>query len=330
MFQLGVLEENLATNLAAALREDNQKHFDSINDALFDMENKLHGIKRLVKKGGDDFDDVGFKNVLERVEGVSKRLETVQAVLEARGSGGGGGESQNFDVALVLTEVRKRAEAESLDRLSQDLFKAVHNVQRRLLEEHKRLINRLGEMQNPGPDPASLQLYETLSKVRSVQSELLSKADTGVSVQEECNRLLQQVVDSLESAKQILSNDGGGLMGGRMAELCDELAVAVSGLITVQSKLSDTSSMDKLDCLLKSVASSYRAEGGKVVSGASVPAKPRRVQPRRDDSESPSSELELDNVEAAGSKPGEAVQQDEEMSEVPDEVLISPVARQKM
>ena len=192
------------------------------------------------------------------------------------------------------------------------------------------MINRLGEMQNPGPDPASLQLYETLSKVRSVQSELLSKADTGVSVQEECNRLLQQVVDSLESAKQILSNDGGGLMGGRMAELCDELAVAVSGLITVQSKLSDTSSMDKLDCLLKSVASSYRAEGGKVVGGASVPAKPRRVQPRRDDSDSPSSELELDNVEAAGSKPGEAVQQDEEMSEVPDEVLISPVARQKM
>ena len=36
----------------------------------------------------------------------------------------------------MLAEVRKRAESEGLDRLSQDMFKAVHNVQGRLLAEH--------------------------------------------------------------------------------------------------------------------------------------------------------------------------------------------------
>ena len=334
---MGLLEENLATNLAVALREDSQKHFDGINDALFDMENKLHGIKRLVKKGGDDSDEAGLKNVLERVEGVSRRLETVQGVLETRGTGGGDG--QSFDVALVLTEVRKRAEAESLDRHSQDLFKAVHNVQRRLLEEHKRLINRLGELQTPAPDPATLQLYDTLSKVRLVQTELLGKQDVGVGAQEECNRLLKLVVDSLESAKKILSNEGGGLMGGRMAELCDELATAVSGLITAQTKLSENSSFEKLDSLLKSVASTYRSDSGKNSAVSTRGGGKRRGQLRRADSSSPASEpnsFDLEQLEASRfeKQPRQLERQggeeaEEEINEVPDEVLISPVARRK-
>ena len=41
-------------------------------------------------------------------------------------------------MALLLTEIRKRADSDSLGRLSQDMFKAIHNVQRRLLEEQVR------------------------------------------------------------------------------------------------------------------------------------------------------------------------------------------------
>ena len=41
-----------------------------------------------------------------------------------------------FETELLLEEIRKRAESESLDRLSQDMFKSMHNVQQRLLEEH--------------------------------------------------------------------------------------------------------------------------------------------------------------------------------------------------
>ena len=73
----------------------------------------------------------GGKATLERVEAVSKRLEAVQTVLEnSLGSGG-----RDFDVALLLSEVRKKAEESSLHQHSQDMSKAVHNVQRRLLEE---------------------------------------------------------------------------------------------------------------------------------------------------------------------------------------------------
>ena len=137
-----LLEENLAASIVASLRDENQKHFDGINDALFEMENKLHGIKKLVKKGGgggEDGDELGWKNVMERIECVSGRLESVQGVLE--NSLSQEGEGRGFDVALVLTEVRKRAESDALDRLSQDMFKAIHNVQRRLLEEHVSELN---------------------------------------------------------------------------------------------------------------------------------------------------------------------------------------------
>jgi len=50
-------------------------------------------------------------------------------------------------------------------------------------------------------------------------------------------RLLTGLVDNLEKTRQALRDEGGGQMGGRMADLCEELASAVAGLITVQNKL---------------------------------------------------------------------------------------------
>ena len=138
-------------------REDNKRHFDALTDSVFDLETKLHAIKKMLKKGGGQDGDGGdgdtsgagsagagggLKNFIIRVESVCKRLETVQGALENCGGGvagvGGtnGGGGTGFDTALLLAEIRKRAESESIDRLSQDFFKSIHNVQRRLLEEH--------------------------------------------------------------------------------------------------------------------------------------------------------------------------------------------------
>jgi hypothetical protein len=50
--------------------------------------------------------------------------------------GGGGADKGNLNLGLVLQEVRRRADSDTLARHTQDIFKAVHNVQKRLLEEH--------------------------------------------------------------------------------------------------------------------------------------------------------------------------------------------------
>jgi hypothetical protein len=62
----------------------------------------------------------------------------VQAAVEANvvEGGGGGADKGNLNLGLVLQEVRRRADSDTLARHTQDIFKAVHNVQKRLLEEH--------------------------------------------------------------------------------------------------------------------------------------------------------------------------------------------------
>ena len=153
------LEDNLAAAVSAALRDENQKSFDTVTDNLFDIEaklreieNKLHGIKRLVSTSGRRGDDgasgsesANSSRLLDRVEVVARRLESVQTAVENCGNGavgvGAGDNDPSFHVQLLLEEIRKRAESESLDRLSQDLFKSIHNVQQRLLEEHVSLIS---------------------------------------------------------------------------------------------------------------------------------------------------------------------------------------------
>jgi hypothetical protein len=61
----------------------------------------------------------------------------VQAAVEASVvEGGSGADKGNLNLGLVLQEVRRRADSDTLARHTQDIFKAVHNVQKRLLEEH--------------------------------------------------------------------------------------------------------------------------------------------------------------------------------------------------
>ena len=161
--QLTALEENLATNLAVTLRDDNRQNAEQVLETLEDLEGKVHALKKTFKRNGGGAEGavgganaaaggggvgVSLDTLLDRVAGVVQRLEAVEAALEANiaersgGVGGAGAEksssssSSSLGLALVLAEVRKKADSESLDRLSQDMFKAVHNVQKRLLEEH--------------------------------------------------------------------------------------------------------------------------------------------------------------------------------------------------
>lgn len=258
--KLRELEDNIAAAVTASLRDDIQKNFETINDTLDEMEAKLHGVKRLVSnRRGDDANEAGGSRLMERVEVVSRRLESVQAALEASGGvggaagqGGGGG----FDTALLLEEIRKRAETDSLDRLSQDMFKSMHNVQQRLLEEHKRLISKISSQQEASP--SVVQLMQSLNKVNSVQLDLLNKKSSSVTLQQETNRLLTSVVNTLESTISIISKENSSHMTRRMAELCEELSTSLNQLICIQKNMSQLGSLKEVDSLLRNAAVQFK------------------------------------------------------------------------
>ena len=73
------------------------KNHDILTDNLLEMETKLQSIKRLVAnsnrrpqqadEGGSGGGEASNARLVERVEGVSRRLETVQRALEASGGG---------------------------------------------------------------------------------------------------------------------------------------------------------------------------------------------------------------------------------------------------
>lgn len=304
--QTAALEENLAASLAVTLRDDNRKNCEQVLEALEELEGKLHAVKKALKRGSGGGGAEGgaavsgpasaaaaanapggavnLETVLERVVGVAAKLEAVQAAVEATiteaavgregggGSGGGGGDKSSLlSMNLLLGEVRKRADSESLALLSQDMFKAVHNVQTRLLEEHKRLLNKLSESRQTQLDPGTVQLIEALNKVRTAQSEILTKQEGAVSVQTETNRLLEVTVDSLEQTRTLVV-DGtadGGQMTARFADLCEELARAVTGLLALQDRLAttDTDSLQRLDSLVQTASSLLRLQQQKTMAG---------------------------------------------------------------
>ena len=45
------------------------------------------------------------------------------------------GNKEGLSSVLLLAEIRKRADVETISKLKKEMFTAVHNVQRRLLEE---------------------------------------------------------------------------------------------------------------------------------------------------------------------------------------------------
>ena len=114
-------------------------------------------------------------------------------------------------------------------------------------------------------------------------------------------------VENLEQTRSLLQ-DGttdGGQMTARFADLCDELAGAVTGLLSLQERLAntDTDSLQRLDSLVQTASTLLQqqqktagvkrpltAVGGG--SAATVSSSRRRLQTarnRRADSSSPSS-----------------------------------------
>jgi hypothetical protein len=78
------------------------------------------------------------------------------------------------------------------------------------------------------------------------------------------DRLLQVTVESLEQSRSLLLDDdtSHGPMTGRLADLCEELAKAVSGLLALQDRLAttDTDSLQKLDSLVQTASALLRLQ----------------------------------------------------------------------
>ena len=102
---------------------------------------KLGTIKSSVKvrsregseEAGED-ETNNIESVVEKINEVADKLSGVQSALET-GLMSGGEEREQLGTALLLAEIRKRADLETISKLKKEMFTAVHNVQRRLLEE---------------------------------------------------------------------------------------------------------------------------------------------------------------------------------------------------
>merc|ERR1719427_640339 len=140
---------------------------------------------------------------MEKINNVVEKLGHVQAALETDVVGEGrdvgmGNPREKLGTALLLTEIRKRADGESVAKLRQEMFTAVHNVQRRLLEEQVRLVTKLGETRQEAPQTNIISLIECLNKVRESQARISAGQESSIHTQAETNRLLGVVVNNLE------------------------------------------------------------------------------------------------------------------------------------
>ena len=94
--------------------------------------------------------------------------------------------------------------------------------------------------------------------MRESQAHISAGQESGIIAQAETNRLLGVVVSSLEQANNLIDRSSEGSsphrMTSRLAEICDDLTRAVTGLVTAQDTLASnrTSNMEQLDRLIKS------------------------------------------------------------------------------
>ena len=82
--------------------------------------------------------------------------------------------------------------------------------------------------------------------MRESQNLIVATQNSGMSVQASTNKILANVVTNLEKTHMILDRyqDGStsSKMSSRMADLCDDLGKAVTGLMSAQDQLSNCSS----------------------------------------------------------------------------------------
>ena len=126
--QAAALEENLCVNVQGSVREVINHAMEELMTEMDGMNGKLGYIKRYVRFGGKEVDDVsenepgnvGLDNLMEQITGVAARLADMQTALEVEATegqeenSGRAGARERLGTALLLTEIRKKADSESV------------------------------------------------------------------------------------------------------------------------------------------------------------------------------------------------------------------------
>merc|ERR1719458_839658 len=145
------------------------------------------------------------------------------------------------------------------------MYKSIHTVQRRLLEEQARLVSRLGEGRGESPPPAFMGIVEALNKVRECQVTIQSNQDLAISLQTHTNRLLGSAVERLEETAQFAGDagvHGDDMEAGRLSSLCDALADTLTNLMSAQDEMGrrDGEHVEALDRLVRSTTTMVAAQ----------------------------------------------------------------------
>lgn len=275
--QAAAMEENLCANVENTVKDVFKQHWEELMNEIDQILGKLGSIKRFVKarsregsvEGGEGGENPSLESVVHKLNDVAEKLSGLQGALETGMMSGDereGGSREQLGTALLLTEIRKRADVDTISKLKKEMFTAVHNVQKRLLEEQFRFLSTVSESKRDSSQPTMLTLVECLNKVRESQNLIVASQNSGLSVQANTNKILADVVANLEQTHNILDRFRDGAtsskMTSRLGELCDDLGKAVTGLMSAQDQLSNCSSnnMQQLDKLIKSASTIMRED----------------------------------------------------------------------
>ena len=138
--QTVAMAENLCANVEKSVRDVFKQHWEELMTEIDQITGKLGTRQGSVEAGEGEANNI--ESVVQKMNDVADKLSGVQSAIET-GLMSGGEEREQLGTALLLTEIRKRADVETISKLKKEMFTAVHNVQRRLLEEQVSRNHRL-------------------------------------------------------------------------------------------------------------------------------------------------------------------------------------------
>ena len=103
-------------------------------------------------------------------------------------------------------------------------------------------------------------------QVRESQNLIVSSQNQGFASQTATNKLLVDVVTSLETTHSLLDRFTGAgnkiTITAKLSDICDDLGTAVTGLVSAQDQLANcsTNNMAQLDKLIKSASTIMRED----------------------------------------------------------------------
>ena len=142
--QVTTMEENICTNVENTVKDVFKQHWEELMNEIDQILGKLTHIKRFIKArsregsvdGGEE-ETPNMESVVQKINDVAEKLSAVQSAMETglMSSEESNGNKEQLSSVILLTEIRKRADVDSINKLKKEMFTAVHNVQRRLLED---------------------------------------------------------------------------------------------------------------------------------------------------------------------------------------------------